>query len=75
VRGTQHIASTAHYDTNRISNNNQGFFYRPVEGQPDCDVFTMDILVVSPRCVSVTLPNSIQLGNLVASQWPTQLGH
>jgi hypothetical protein len=34
---------------------------------PDGDVFIMDILAVSPRCDSVTLPTSIQLGNLVVS--------
>jgi len=45
------------------------------EGKPDCDVFTMDILSRFAKVRLCYAAKLHQLGNLVASQWPTQLGH
>lgn len=59
---TQHIPSTAPGDADHISNNNQKFIYRPVGWQPDCDIFTMEVVAVSPRCVSLTPLTSASLG-------------
>jgi hypothetical protein len=70
IRAVAHD-STAPDAADYTSEKNHRVAKRPAEGQPVSLIAVLSqsiFLSVSPRCVSVTLPNSIQHGSLVAPQ-------